>query len=161
MVVFLNIKSFNYQSIKNFLKVITCLNLNFLLKIRSNTVSITRNPKVTLYTLLKSPHVNKTAQEQFKKQIYKKNLVLFSAVQLKFLIILKKIQITLFPDIAFTVKLLLNKKSLKTMFRRTLKINNSFLINDYKLKNYILLPASYIKSLDISGEISFNYFSKL
>ena len=28
----------------------------------------------SIYILLKSPHVNKTAQEQFKKQIYLKNL---------------------------------------------------------------------------------------
>jgi len=50
-------------------------------------------------TVLKSPHVNKSAQEQFEYRVYSKQLLVSSIQNLKFLYFLKKSQNSIFPFI--------------------------------------------------------------
>ena len=66
-------------------------------------------------TVLKSPHVNKTAQEQFEFRLYKKEFIVNSFKPLTFFLILKKINSLSFSGIDLRVEGLLkegNKKAL-------------------------------------------------
>ena len=60
--------------------------------------------KKKFITILKSPHVNKTAQEQFEFRFYSKEFLVNSVKPLTAFIILKKIKNKSFPGIRFRVK---------------------------------------------------------
>jgi ribosomal protein S10 len=90
-----------------------------------------------IFTLLKSPHVNKSAQEQFEV----KTLTLqinFNVVNIyKCLIFLKKINNTLFADISFKLKFFHNVKKqislIKTINNKNkLKYDFFFIKNSFK-----------------------------
>jgi len=49
-----------------------------------------KKKKKNLLTILKSPHVNKTAQEQFESKLFSKQLNIYSSRNFKFLLVLKK-----------------------------------------------------------------------
>lgn len=68
-----------------------------------------KKKKKNLLTILKSPHVNKTAQEQFESKLFSKQLSIYSSRNFKFLLVLKKIKTYLFPDVKLKVKFILNK----------------------------------------------------
>ena len=64
---------------------------------------VTRNRK-RIITLLKSPHVNKSAQEHFESRIFSKQILIKSFSQEKNLILLKKNFNRLFQDISVTLE---------------------------------------------------------
>jgi len=66
--------------------------------------------KKKLLTILKSPHVNKSAQEQFETRLFSSKLTICSFRNFQSLVFLKKIKNTLFPDIKIKVKIFVNKK---------------------------------------------------
>ena len=88
----LTISSKNVRSIQNFLvfweKVVEP-NINLIRK------TFQKRSKKKVLTLLKSPHVNKTAQEQFEFRTYSKQLWIYSTHNFNVLILLKKIKATL------------------------------------------------------------------
>jgi ribosomal protein S10 len=86
-----------------------------------------KKTKKHFLTILKSPHVNKTAQEQFEIRIFSKQLSIYSPKKLKYILFLKKIQENLFSDIKVKIKFSLNEKK-QNYFRSTI-INP----NNYKL----------------------------
>jgi small subunit ribosomal protein S10 len=72
------------SKIKNFLK-----NQDIIIK-----GNIQQNKKNTIYTVLKSPHVNKKSREQFNFHLYKQTYFILSSnmyLLINFLIIFKKI----------------------------------------------------------------------
>jgi len=69
--------------------------------------------KRKIFTTLKSPHVNKTAQEQIEYRLFSKHINIFSFQILKFLILIKKIQMKLCPDIVIQIKFVLNNRIIK------------------------------------------------
>lgn len=54
-------------------------------------------------TILKSPHVNKTAQEQFQYTVHSVEVSCYSWEIKKYLILLKKIKNQLFPDVKIRI----------------------------------------------------------
>ena len=89
-------------------------------------------------TILKSPHVNKKAQEQFESRLFKKQLTIQTTKNLKYLIFLKKLNYDLFPDINIRLKYIINKKDI---FKLGLKIFNP---NYFKMnKNYNLKDNNF------------------
>ena len=146
MFVIIDIYSKNYQSLSNFLeffcdeKTIHNLKLS-LLKIKSQ-----RPIKKKVFTVLKSPHVNKIAQEQFEYRIYKKRLKIFVPQIMLFLILFKKIRFYMFSDLGFKIKLISNLKSEKKKFKNNFNIDNFCLV--HKELNLI----KYLKMCEISGE---------
>lgn len=146
MFVIIDIYSKNYKSISNFLKffltekIINQLMLS-LLKIKTQ-----RPTKKKLFTVLKSPHVNKTAQEHFEYRIYKKRIKCFVPKISIFLISLKKIRSFLFSDLGIKIKLMSNKKLSNKKFK------NSFNVDNYRLDDKKLDLISYLKMFEISGE---------
>lgn len=81
-----------------------------------------KNKKVI--TLLKSPHVNKTAQEQFEIKFFNFKLKVITTQAFKFLIFLKKIKNYTFADIQIKIKFLNNSKNQFLLKRKILNINN-------------------------------------
>jgi ribosomal protein S10 len=146
MFVIIDIYSKNSKSLNYFLeffcneKLIQKLNLS-ILKITSQ-----RQKKKKVFTVLKSPHVNKIAQEQFEYRIYKKRLKCFIPQISLFLIFFKKIRFNLFADLGFKIKLISNLKVEKQ------KIKNKFNVDNYCLFYKELNLVKYLKILEISGE---------
>lgn len=158
---FVNIHVFskNYISLKAF--------LNFFFKVcnteRMKTYFVLiqhSKPKVIKkFTVLKSPHVNKKAQEQFEFCLHKNQLSIYSYQNLKLLTILKKIQTTLFADIKIKVQFVFNYKKFQKEKKEKLNPNKVFSkkISENKSKTHV-----YLKLLDIYGENHFkNYRVKL
>ena len=69
--------------------------------------------KRKVFTTLKSPHVNKTAQEQIEYRLFSIRINIFSFQILKFLVLIKKIQMKLGSDIEIQMKFVLNNKIIK------------------------------------------------
>lgn len=90
-------------------------------------------PKIkskTIFTLLKSPHVNKTAQEQFEIKVLTLQLSIIASQIFKFLIFLKKLKNNIFADINFKVKFLTDLKK-DNLFKKKLLNIDKFKSNPY------------------------------
>jgi ribosomal protein S10 len=127
-----------------------------------------QNRKV--FTTLKSPHVNKTAQEQIEYRLFSIRINIFSFQILKFLVLIKKIQMKLGPDIEIQMKFILNNKIIKKVKLISLNPDN-YKINlffSYKKKDIdsinILQKFNktqilfYLKLFDIYGELNFKSY---
>ena len=151
MVFLIKVSSKNKETLQLFLM--------FLSKLENNNLLIKYFPKQKIkkfVTILKSPHVNKSAQEQFEFRVYTKKLRISSLHHLKFLYFLKKSQITLFPFINlkiegnYSIKSQLNLISVKFDPK---KFNNKFFSqNKFKkeLKNpdYVNVMKVALKNSD-------------
>jgi hypothetical protein len=143
----------------NFLENID-LNLNVIKKV------FKKEKKKKILTLLKSPHVNKTAQEQFQSNFFSTQINIYSNSNFQSLIVLKKITNTLFPDTKINITFpgnrnLSNKIQTQIFNPNNFKFNNedNILLNQkYKLsirkkKNYKFIENN-IQIFDIYGEIT-------
>lgn len=103
----LTIISKNKKSAENcflfFLNNTSELNLNIVKKY------FQKKRKKNVLTILKSPHVNKAAQEQFESKLFSKQLSIYSPKNFQFLLFFKKIKTYLFPDVKIKIKFILNK----------------------------------------------------
>ena len=128
-----------------------------------------RKKKISVLT---SPHVNKSAQEQFEYCVYSVKLVFYSYKTKKNLIMLKKIKNQLFPDIKIKItgenflknkqnpvkKIVLNPNNFTFNFINFNNIKQKLKFNKLKknkiiLKNQNLLKktSSYLKLLNWYG----------
>lgn len=73
-------------------------------------------------SVLKSPHVNKTAQEQFEYVYYSIKMSLYPWEIKKYLILLKKTKNQLFPDLKIKIRAQFSKKN-QTTKTKLLKID--------------------------------------
>jgi ribosomal protein S10 len=122
-------------------------NLNIIKKCQKNT------KKKQLLTILKSPHVNKTAQEQFEFKISSSQFLIKPTTKsLKFLLFFKKTVSKLFPDSKIVIKLVSNKKIKSQNYKETFNFNNFKTNNLISLKKKILTK---LKLLDTCGELVF------
>ena len=100
MIIYLFIKTKNYHSLKKFSKILI---LSFFrLKIKK-VKYYPLSKKRTLFSILKSPHVNKAAQEQFEFKYSHRKIVIDSKYFQKILIIFKKYYSNMFCDIKIKV----------------------------------------------------------
>ena len=67
-----------------------------------------KRKKKKVVTILKSPHINKKAQEQFEIRHFSRQVAVFSAQSFKHIVFIKKIKDSLFPGINIQLKLLVN-----------------------------------------------------
>lgn len=171
------VSSRNKKSLDNFeqffLKVIK-------LKFNILNVFYKKKKKKKLLTILKSPHVNKIAQEQFEFKIYSQIYIIYLLNESKFLLFFKRLKKYLFLDLKF---------KLKSFFNLKLKQQNKFKIFDlkkYKLnyikkkiitqnlqivkknklfqksnKKFLHKTKKVLKSIDVYGELKLNLIYKL
>jgi ribosomal protein S10 len=146
MFVIIDISSKNYKSLNSFLEFFCNEKLIHKLNLSISKTKVQKSKKKKVFTILKSPHVNKTAQEQFEYRIYKKRLKCFVPQIMLFFIFFKKIRFNLFSDLNFKIKLISNFKVEKKKFK------NKFNVNNYCLVHEELNLTEYLKLLEISGE---------
>lgn len=155
----------NEKSIKDY---ITFLNKN--IKFYNLTTKLfNKKKKIFFLTLLKSPHVNKKAQEQFGYNIFSKQILLFSSNNYQLLLFFKKIEQKLFADVIFKIKLQLNKKLPDSAHKKIFNpdnFKNDIFFNYLKLnadkknqliKNNLLFfkkTKKLLEIFDIYGEIT-------
>lgn len=122
-----SLKKFLYFLKKNVNKNFSAINFFFPKK---------NNKKVI--TLLKSPHVNKTAQEQFEIKSFSIRLKVVTTQAFKFLIFFKKIKNFAFADIKVKTKFNFNLKKqliLKKKFLYTTNFPLKFFFKQKKIEN--------------------------
>nr|UQS76177.1 ribosomal protein S10 [Haslea ostrearia]WAJ48216.1 hypothetical protein CCFAOBFC_00049 [Haslea ostrearia] len=98
-----------------------------LASIASHSLVLSQNQKKTsrnIVSILKSPHVNKTAQVHYGTSKFSKQILIFSYKSYLFFLFFKKIQARLFPDIAIEIKSFLKIK-------HNTKLNGKFLDPDH------------------------------
>ena len=137
MIIKLDLKSKNLNSIHTFLRYFYKLNTNAAF---SKNLDVKRNNKLlkkVLFSILKSPHVNKNSQEQFEIKIYNTFLVIYTKNYLKVLVYLKLLLSNFFPDVGIKVNFLVNTNH-----------SNNIPYNF----NFKSITSSYLNYLDLSGE---------
>lgn len=107
---YLKISSNNEKSLKKILHFFF-EHLKTKFNVIQKSISIKNNRKII--TLLKSPHVNKTAQEHFEVHTFSKQILVKCFYLEKHFILLKKILNKLFTDISLSLKLVINKDIIK------------------------------------------------
>jgi ribosomal protein S10 len=110
--------------------------------------STTQKPaKKKVFTVLKSPHVNKVAQEQFEFKTYKKRIKCITFQLPLLILILKKVKFSIISDINFKIKFVSDVSSEKK------KKKNHFNVNDYCFSKDTLNLIDYFKLLERNGEL--------
>jgi ribosomal protein S10 len=130
------------NSLRRFIKLLYKINRKW-----KNLTFISKNIKKRKkkITILKSPHVNKTAQTQYQTIIYGATLKYAPLVVKKSYILLKKIRNHLFPDVKIKIKQVIFTKTTKPQMKNQFSPKKvyyysnaiSFLENQ-KQKNYLL-----------------------
>lgn len=144
--------------------------LLFLNKIKRPKINLVTNYakqkfRIKKITTLKSPHVNKKAQNHFEYRLFSKKISISSYNEMKFLIILKKIKTKLFPEIKLKINFfskktktnLLNPKNyyINSILRKKTK-TQKFKSKNIKIKNIepCQKTKNYLKVFDCYGELS-------
>ncbi len=147
---------FFYFKVSSKVKHVLELFFQFLTKLERLPMIIkyfVKRKKQKVITVLRSPHVNKTAQEQFEFRVYKKGFVINSTKPLMLFSIIKKIKNLSFPGIKLEAKGLINldKKNdslLKVVNPDNIILNKNFL----KESNRSITQLKYIQIFDCYGE---------
>jgi ribosomal protein S10 len=149
------VKSKNKNSLKRFFKASERILRNHKLKVYKKTVFFQKKGAKKLFTILKSPHVNKTAQEQFQFKFFTKNLRMKSFRISKVLVVLKKIQSVCFADVQIKIK-----------FEIDPEINSIICLDDFDPLNRRYFPSlklsrdcfrSYLLLFNVFGKHCFKY----
>lgn len=117
----------NIISLKRCIKTFYNIKYFKFLQLNKNYIIYSKKQKRKFFTVLKSPHVNKTAQEQFELCFFSKDIKFKSFQLLKILIFLKKLQKISFSDISIKIKFVI-----KNFFKKD-KIKKQFKL--YKFSN--------------------------
>lgn len=148
MFIYLFIYTNNFKALVGFTKFLNRINFARKTNLKLFFTHKQNTKQSKIFTVLKSPHVNKKAQEHFKLLKYKKKIKLSSFKLNKLLILLKKMHENLFPEIHIKVKVILSNSDTK----KNLLDPNIFILNNSKI---ILKPNFdiYLKILDCFGEV--------
>ena len=103
------ITSRNKNSIYNFFLF---FNRTSLCVLNARIIYCQRSLKKKRLTVLKSPHVNKKAQEQFEFRLFKKQFSIEVTKIFKYLVFLKRLNYKLFSDIHIRLKRVVRNKSI-------------------------------------------------
>ena len=152
---YIKVSSKHSENLKEFLL--------FLYKFKNNNLVIKYFPKQKIkkfVTVLKSPHVYKSAQEQFEFRIYTKNLSIDLEQHFKFLYFLKKVQNNIFPFVNLKIKSVFATKTIQIDLKSNkvnpnkmnIKFLNSVLKNDSSSK--FIKVKKYLNLFDCYGELN-------
>lgn len=126
---------------------------NFLNQLDTSTFVLKHRSKQNqrkFITILKSPHVNKTAQEQFEYRFYYKQFLINSLNPLTFFLLLKKAQNSSFSGLKLEIKSVLNSTEKNINSQKILNPDN-FLLNQQSISD-LSLVQKYIQLFDCHGE---------
>jgi ribosomal protein S10 len=157
----ITLKSKNKESLNKFIKF-----FKNNLRIKQINKIYQKPKKKKLFTILKSPHINKSAQEQFKINFYSLNFIFYVEKNNQIIKLIKKIQLNSFTDVFIKVKAFYSKNLIKKKYINFFNPNNFinkslgfFLYKNKNLnnENYILNYQKLKKLIviyDTFGEIS-------
>jgi len=147
----------NKESLNNFMKFLKYNSKTPYLLILSNLLKKKKTKKKI--SVLKSPHVNKTAQEQFEYVTYSIKISFYSWEIQKYLILLKKIKNQLFPEINIKINGNFSKKKKiveNKLFNPSRVVVDSSIWNDTnrsqkhkKLKIEATIPTTVIRKKNL------------
>ena len=161
MFVSVTIFSITKSSLKKFFLILNKLCLNKKLKIKYVSDNYNKTNLKTSLTVLKSPHVNKTAQEHYKHVVFKKRIGLYTTSQLKLLVILKKLELKILPDLALKIELTAYKAPSSKKLKMIINPDKIMQINCSKQGGKYFLIDNYLRIFDIYGETTFKMFNCL
>ena len=164
MFFYLKISCKDKRILKIFLRFFTKIKfLPFFLK------SFSKHEKRKVVTVLKSPHVNKTAQEQFEYRLYSKHFLIHSFKPFTFFLLIKKLKNLSFPGLNLEVKGFLGKDKTQNQLLQIVDPDNIILKSAHFLflrkpflkktrykKNYnseFFFSKKYLQLFDLYGEI--------
>jgi ribosomal protein S10 len=104
----LSLKSKNVNSLKNF--IFTLNSIENTLNEKGLKIKPIKKLKKVLFSILKSPHVNKTSQEQFDYVYYSSEVLIFTNNYLKVLLFLKLLSNKFFSSINMKVTVITSYK---------------------------------------------------
>lgn len=113
------------------------------LNFKNIILTFKKQTKTTIFTVLKSPHVNKTAQTHFENRVYRTQLTIYSNNYLKLIYFIKYFSENNFSDIKIKIKVIKNKN-----IKHFLNYTNTFFNNK-------LTHIRFFKLLDFLGELKF------
>ena len=151
MFFYLKVSSKNKKVLEQFVQ--------FLSKLKSSSTILkhfAKQKQRKFVTILKSPHVNKTAQEQFEVKFYSKQFLINSLKPLTYFLFLKKLKNTSFPGIKLELKGLFSKLEESEMLLKLTNPDNIITQNkrDLKISNQLkFFQTKYIQLFDCYGEI--------
>ena len=131
--------------------------LRFLQKLETSPTILKYFPKQKkrkFITILKSPHVNKTAQEQFEFRYYKKEFLIDSLKSFTFFLIIKKVKNLSFPGLKLEVQgLLSSEKKNKSLIK--LMNPDNICLEKCKFRSFkrVSSQKKYIQLFDCYGEL--------
>lgn len=152
MFININISSKDFNSLNLFLVFFIKILISKKLKIKNFEKVKPVTAKKKSFTVLKSPHVNKTAQEQFKYDIFSYNIRLQPFQLLKLVFILKNINANTHTNINISFKLFYNDKNFKQKRLKSFDTNN-YSVNIKNYSNYWV--KNYLEILSFYGEKKF------
>ena len=175
----LTISSKNKKSIESFLNFFFNNVQNYFYVIKKLKK---RKKEIKTLTILKSPHVNKKAQEQFEFRLFTKQILISTTYFNKQVIFLKNVINNLFHDVSVKFKLLTNIKTVKKsqllnfhpnnfkLYKKKKKLNNfrqktKQMLNNYRFTNQQLTKketynlTNFLKVLNIFGKTSIDIYN--
>lgn len=144
------IQSKNKKSLKNFIQLLKRYCDNEQLKMKNFFMYRFKTIDSTFFSVLKSPHVNKTAQEQFGYILHSVQINVTNFQNVKFLIAVKELRkITGFNlNIRFKLSIAHKNNTIVEPNCKKLRITNVGTLD----KN---LMNTYLKSLNVYGNLKF------
>ena len=118
--------------------------------------SFPKRSKRKIITVLKSPHVNKTAQEQFEFRFYTKEFTVFSFKPLTFLLTLKKMNHLSFFGVNLQIKgvfLKTKKKKLISVSPDNVRLGSAKKYHRRSEEQSFIRSERYVRLFDHYGEI--------
>ena len=110
MYIILSIYSKNLNSLTNFLKFFYKLKTNKAFNLKFYSIQSQQKDRLSFFSTLQSPHVNKKSQEQFEYSLHNKRLKIQTSQMIKFLTIWKLIKSKMFLDIEIEIEFWAQKK---------------------------------------------------
>jgi len=154
MFFYLKISCKDKRILKKFLRSFTKIkSLPFSVK------SFSKQEKRKFVTVLKSPHVNKTAQEQFEYRLYSRHFLIHSLKPFTFFLLLKKLKNLSFPGLDLQVKGVLKKNKLSKQVLQFVDPDNIVLksTNSLHLKKISFRKVKYQKNDNFEFEFCKKY----
>lgn len=147
MFICIDISSKNLLSLKKFETIFNDNSLATVFNIKVFNYKKTKIKKKNFFSILKSPHVNKSAQEQFETTIYNHQIILYSYHGLLLNFFFKYIKSNLFSDLTVKIIFNLNNNRLTKTLKTKLNPNNQ------NLNNYEKSVNLYLRLFNAYGQI--------
>jgi ribosomal protein S10 len=150
MLIHLKIFSKNKVSLILFFKVIKKIRYKKDLKLKFCIKKLERIKTTRVFNVLKSPHANKTAQEQFQYFLYSKKIIFYTFQFLKLILVLRKLHTQLFSDIQIKICFSIKHYNLETYKNKIFNLK-LYILKMFKTRIIVNKIFLYLQLFDLQG----------